>query len=145
MFIGLRHLGLLKSSPVLGPNTVTNGTFDVDLTGWTTTIGGTGTVVQSGGAAVITGDGTNTSFLAQSLTVVVGQQYILQLDVINQQIGVNIGTTLNGGQTVSNSILTVGTGKTIVFVAQANPTFISFGKSAVAGSTIDNITVRSYS
>ena len=119
---------------------ITNGDFPTDLSGWTTSIGGTGTVVQSGGQCVVTPDGTNVSGLSQPITTVIGQTYLVVVDISNSAPNIRIGTTAMGTQ-VLNQFLSIGK-NLISFVATATTTHIGFAKSTAAATNIDNVSTK---
>ena len=73
----------------LGSNVVTNGTFDTDLTGWSTNDFSNGSIVQSSGTALITSNGgSGYPSIWQQVSTIVGERYIVKANFSNNTTGV---------------------------------------------------------
>ena len=125
---------------------VTNGGFDSDLTGWTNSSTGTGSVaVVSGRAVFTTVNSSNRAILDQSFTTVAGRAYKLELNGFDASAATGaiwVGTS-QGGSTLLN-IINVGTGThSGVFVASGTTTWLRLIGVFNAGTIdFDNISVR---
>ena len=132
--------------PVLGPELVTNGSFNGGITGWTITNGGSATVDGSGYR--ITNVDTGASTISQSLVTEVGKRYFVSFGVLGFGGGatsgqIRIGTTA-GAFNVEFSAQLVGSWP-ISFVATSTTTFVSVAAnsgSIGAYGSYDNISVR---
>lgn len=119
---------------VLGPELVTNGTFDADLSGWSTT-----TFTWDSGTAVASA--TNPSISQGGLTFTAGRTYEIRITSSNV-VGGTMWIRLSGGTAVSSPTFSNGsfvfrltsTGNTTLLVEKATGT--------VTSATIDNISVR---
>ena len=115
---------------VRGPELVTNGTFDNDLSGWVA-----GAWVWEGGKAKLIGDGS-TQTLIQPNVFVIGRWY-----------EVTFGTSFTGGsvgfQNSAGSIIASGSTGTVraIWVADTSTLALKRVFGTVTG-TIDNISVR---
>jgi hypothetical protein len=126
---------------------VTNGDFATnDLTGWTDSSTGTGSVDASTGAAVMTTvDSSNRARLDQSVTTVAGQRYVIQATASSASAStaaIFVGTTQGGSNLVNQT--SVGDGfYGITFTATTTTTWIRFFGVFDAGAvTFDNISVK---
>jgi len=73
----------------LGSNVVTNGTFDTDLTGWSTNDFSNGSIVQSSGTALITSNGgSGYPSIWQQVSTIVGERYIVKANFSNNTTGI---------------------------------------------------------
>ena len=100
---------------------VTNGTFDSDLTGWTDSDdSGATSAWQTGGYLGLTGDGTNFAKRDQEVSVFeVGTDHALSIVVTRGPVGLRIGYTMGGDELFAETQL--GTGyHSIAFTPQAN-------------------------
>jgi hypothetical protein len=134
----------------LGPELVTNGTFDTDLSGWTTELISDATFAYSSGQAVLdTGaSGENSNFF-QNITTVVGKVYTITFDfeVLSASAAVNVRSMNSTGiKTIERYDLSASTGTysgTFTFVATNTSTRIRCqGLSNLAEIAFDNISVR---
>ena len=128
---------------VIGPELVTNGTFDTDLTGWTDDSTGAGSTSQSGGQAVLTGAGTSDQgILFQTFTTVTGNVYRLTLDRPTSSVIVQLGAAGSGSSNIHQSSNSSGP-IDHVFVALSTSTTVTVRNFNVVGdSAVDNISVR---
>jgi hypothetical protein len=127
-----------------GAELVTNGTFDSDTTGWTSS---NAILSVNNGEIVITNDGAVYGFAFQELQTEVGKVYQYSIDVnyTGDPARVRIGTTWNGDQIYEE--LNIAQDKTIVvnFVALTTTTYVRIGLQAnVDGhsSNFDNVSVK---
>jgi trimeric autotransporter adhesin len=127
--IKLATLSDTDTTNVTGSELVTNGDFSNGTTGWTDYTGGTNfSVVNGQFVAVDDAD--------QAITVVAGNTYVVNCDVITG-LGINI---YGNGQSTGNAIAYVrsATNKVTTFVAPTNEISVYI----YAGATVDNISVR---
>lgn len=119
--------------PALGPEAVTNGTFDTNLTGWLQTAGGWS---WSGGKATLTGDGNPQSIYQPCLTV--GSLYLIEFDVTASGGGGQIGFSNAGG-----GIIAQGSSGRVSAYWVADTVNLSFKRNTgTVNGTIDNVSVR---
>lgn len=128
----------------LGPELVTNGTFDTDTTGWAPV---SATLSVSDGNMVV----TNTAAFGRAIQGVdsePGENYLLGIDFINSA-GANgvyrLGTTSNGEDVSSNTVLTSTQSVNKMINALSAETFItvSTNRADVSYETQwDNISIR---
>ena len=132
-------------APILGPELVTNGTFDTDLTGWTIGDATKGTAVQSAGRAVVTNvhaNGSTGGFtsIIQPQATVVGRTYLITANTAGTS-GVAVSNLASGAAAFAS---TTATGNIILrFVATAATTYlVLYVNSATDAATanFDNIT-----
>lgn len=129
---------------VIGPELVTNGTFDTDTSGWADTNPGQTSWNASGyldyDASIGSGIGPY-----QSFTTVVGKAYVAEAEVISTTgsvaVRVGSGSTPNSGIATSSALSSAG--KIVVsWVATSTTSFI-YLRAATAGVTSwDNISIR---
>jgi hypothetical protein len=127
----------------LGPELVTNGTFDSDLTGWSDISTGTGTAVFDDGTALLTTvDTFNRGILTQAVTTIAGSVYQCSIELTqdNGNTYSRIGTTPNGSEIYTFPNPPVGV-QTITFVATGTTTYITLNVSS-GSINFDNISVR---
>jgi hypothetical protein len=124
---------------VLGPELVTNGTFDANTTGWT---------LSSGSASVSSGQvtisGASTRYLTQAFATVVGQSYKLSGTIVTS--GATFNAIRKADDIVASSnvvtfISTVGTGSGF-FTATATTSYIVLQVNDAGACTFDNVSVR---
>jgi hypothetical protein len=121
---------------VLGPELVTNGTFDTD-TAWTK---GTGWTISGG---VATTASSNSGTLDQSITVVAGKIYRVKYTITGWVAGqAQIG--FSGGTTVLGPLSGTGNGTRTFYISAVtgNNLFRVFKNSSLDSFSIDNISVR---
>lgn len=120
---------------VTGPELVTNGGFNTDLSGWDISAStAPSTVVWSGGQAVFQTDGTNSARLRQSFSLVVGKTYRFTH-------GAGAPSAFLGTAVGGNQYGTVSGGSSLVFTATSSTFWISY-TTAVNGTVVDNVSVR---
>ena len=138
----------------VGPSTelVTNGTFDTDISGWSTASSfAFGTVTWDGvGALLLTKDATSPSYIGASaaITTVVGKTYLLTFTKGGSSPtsgGVHLGTAAGGSQYLSLASLGSGAGTyRYQFAATATSAHLTplLGTAASISGTFDNISVK---
>jgi hypothetical protein len=125
---------------VLGPELVTNGTFDENVNGWTPV--GSGTFVWSNGAGVFTRVVDGNDGVRQSFPTVSGRHYRVSVTVTagsSARIEFNSSGNPFPGNIVSNG--GVGT-YTVILAATSSTMFVALGRASNGTVTYDNITVR---
>jgi hypothetical protein len=138
----------LWGTETLGPELVTNGTFDTNLTGWTVSATATASVpVWASGRIKLVSDGSGFSIADQQLTTVAGKQYKLSLFLTYPGTGTvdyRIGTTQGGGEIIGISSVSAGGTTTISFVATGTASWIRVrtGSLEATGYLLDNISVK---
>jgi hypothetical protein len=125
----------------LGSELITNGTFDTDLSGWTTS--GT-TSVESGRGKIETDSG----YINQQITTEIGKRYIATADIENGTASLvfKVGTTLDGFEyeriiySTDNQVEKAQ----IIFTATTTTTYVgvSVGGSGDFVGYIDNASVK---
>jgi len=125
----------------LGEELVTNGTFDIDTSGWTP-LGSTLSVV--GGKLQATDDGGGSA--NQTVTTVIGMHYILSVEAevgtaTAYQIVLGDGTTYNEYYDASSAITKT---HTVAFTAISTTTAIGIAAVNPAGGTalFDNVSIK---
>lgn len=129
---------------ILDSETITNGTFDTDIAGWTDNSVGSGAIAHNGVANamdLIAAASSDFGIAEQSLTLGISQ-YTLTLDVIDQTLTFNIGTTSGAGD-IATGTVTAGLAKTINFTPSVKGTvFISLeNQNASTTGKVDNISI----
>jgi hypothetical protein len=128
---------------VIGPELVTNGTFDTDTTGWTAGSGATLSVV-SGQLNVFCPAPDTFVNANQAISTVAGGVYKIVATKVSQDASSDWGvaTTPTGARFAEFVRSETGT-KEFVFVAQGSTTYIQLSSQAADGTAIyDNISVR---
>jgi hypothetical protein len=151
--IKLATLSDTDDTDVTGSELVTNGTFAGNLNNWDNNSSGTGSVVYDSGtgAAKFTRvDGNNNGILAQGMSLVSGQKYVLSFDVAtgtttNVQIRGYISSTNTTGTVLENSFaVSAGNSYGITFIAPSGEDGLEF--RGITGTNtvlyLDNISVR---
>lgn len=125
------------------PELLINPGFDSGLTGWTVTTGGGGSVAVTNGVAVVTGGGAGNTYIGQGFTTVVGKVYVVKVDNPGgSTLSLNIGTALNGSQTLNTSVPIGGKDVMFAFVATATMHYIGTLRNAVGTVSMDNVSVK---
>jgi hypothetical protein len=130
---------------VIGPELVTNGTFDTDTSGWTANADAV--VTWSSGEIVVQRVTGSIDTAIQEITTEVGKVYYISADTTDLTAtgSLKIATAAGGGLNASTfeSATGVNTTLSVIFIAQTTTTYIALGGNA--GGTIssyDNISVR---
>ena len=125
--------------------TVTNGTFNTNLNGWTNESEGGGSVTWvSPGQAQFAGDGVDRGILAQTLAVAladVGQEHALRIIVINGPITFMAGTSDGDTSYIARTSLDTGT-HSLAFIPLGQSVFIRFESYLQYTVNIDSCTIE---
>ena len=126
-----------------GSELVTNGTFDTDISGWTTQAGGS-TFTVSSGQLTISRSAVDPGYVYQTISTTAGNVYYVTFGVIdNGPIDLRVGTSPAGLQITSSGIKSSAGTYTLAFVATGASTYISLVNTSYSTSfTIDNISVK---
>ena len=118
-----------------GPELVTNGSFDADLTGWTLA----GVPNPSWSSSVVAMSGT--ADLRQSFPTTIGKNYMLTFTASGSRGNsfINVGTASGDNSVLNLFIPTTGRA---VFTALSTTTHLRFLASMGNNFTLDNISVR---
>ena len=133
---------------VIGPELVTNGTFDTDTSGWT----GTATVVSwNNGVLRATDTDGGIGYINQNVALELGKVYLVTCDIVaNSMTGtslIQLGTSVGSGQ-LGFVLVPSGVTGTFSFVSSASTT--TTGRLGVRNTAavandfweIDNVSVR---
>jgi hypothetical protein len=118
---------------------ITNGTFAIDLTGWTDADeAGAASTYGAGGYMALTGTGTNSAIRYQLVTVVEsGTQHSLRILVERGNVVLRIGSTIGGAEFLSDVNLGAGD-HSITFTPNAN-FYIQFSAISESTAQIDTV------
>jgi hypothetical protein len=136
--------GAAASFTLSATELITNGTFNADLSGWTVTNVGASTVTwDATGKASFQGDGTNTAYIQQAVTTVVGQSYLMTYDTNSLAIQTAAYTGVNKtGTNLGLTNLSVAAGG-LIFVATTTTTYITFSRGSSGSPTLlDNVSTK---
>lgn len=128
--------------PYTAGELIANGTFDADLTGWTT---GAGAPSVSGGELVL--DGTGSPQAAQSVVqdvaVFAGRTYRLSLTATSGAATVRIGTTADDDALSETAVVAASpvAAQTISVVPTESPMRITLRVAAGGAATLDDVTL----
>lgn len=131
---------------MLGPELVSNGTFDSGITGWTA--GLLATVESSAGLLKVTPTGTAAGYAWTSFQTIIGHTYKLSYTDFSGTSAIGRLRAGNAPDALQNFNLIKGTAPvsgSLVFTAQYDTTYLTLTEAdGVAGTylTIDNISVR---
>ena len=128
---------------VIGPELVTNGTFDTDTTGWTA---GTGLIsVSSGQMTIDRNSATLYDVAYQEITTEIGKVYKLDFDVIDDGVSnlFKMIVRTPAFSLIVNKDATTGS-HTVFFVATTTTSYVHLVPSGTTTNTaiVDNISVR---
>lgn len=128
------------TAEVIGPELVTNGTFDTD-SDWT--VGGTEASIASGVASFSSSAAYNVDYVQQSIQVYTGRVYLVEVEISNYVSG---GARLDrvGAQTVEDNFGTGDGRKSVIFTANttSNAVFRFMPSTSGFEGSIDNISIR---
>ena len=134
---------------VSGIELVENGTFDTDVSGWST--GGTSTITYSNGTIVVDRNGeTNPDEVCyQSISTIAGRVYKYTVDVVDDGSFNSASVRVTNATTGGNDLITAptytnGTDQSITFEAESSTTVIHLVCSGSVNNicTFDNISVK---
>ena len=137
---------MLDKSKGLGPELVTNGTFDTDINGWTDASSAGGRIEWNSNGYIDLIVETGNAFARQQLTVTPNSRHELTFDVIQyvgagNNIQVRVGTSAGGQQIFVLNI--TGTGpKKIAFTPTDSTVWLQFSEFTAGTATLDNVSVR---
>jgi hypothetical protein len=127
---------------VIGPELVTNGTFDTD-SDWTKDPLSSGVLwVISGGNALIDGSQASSSDIFQNITVTSGSVYAISFDVTVNSGSVQVMARNAPWSSIPSSTITTSGSYQIVRTASLTTVPVSFRAVGGANISIDNISVR---
>jgi len=139
LVVPAHHFNPTNPTPV-GPEVVTNGTFDTDLSNWVDATTGSSTFVWNNGTAELFKGVGSTAAVYQSLSLVEGAEYQLTWDDAGTGGNVRVGTSAN-----AQNIVAITTSKDVTFTAGA-ANFLQFNCGTNnATAILDNISVRKVS
>lgn len=123
--------------PDYGPERVTNGTFDTNLSGWN--LGGSTTITWVDGKMSVAGDGTNSSQARHTLTnLKVGALYEVSFDVDTNIVAAGFEVGVTGFNYAAQSL-----GRTVKYVtATATTAVFMIGRTSVTAGFVDNVSVK---
>ena len=128
----------------LGPQLVTNGTFDTNIAGWTSQAGSTISWVSGSLEGVASSGSSNLAF--QDITTVSGRSYRYTATVRCASGNINVDAWLAGFggliTRVTANAPTTNQTVSLVFVAGGTTTRIGLGPSVATTFYLDNISVR---
>lgn len=123
----------------LGPELVVNGTFNTDLTGWSTTSStAPGTVIWNAGVAEIETSGGGTGRMVQAVPTVIGRVYRFEY---SGTMTTRLGTTSGGSDVKALNTLGRSDVGPFDFVATSTSTHISVVDST-DGRFVDNFSLK---
>ena len=132
---------------LLGVELVTNGTFDADTSGWQSA--SDGKLNATGGNLVVTGNAGDVAYAsAYPMTLEIGKQYILYVDVISftQSADIRLGkvVTATDYAHISEAEVTAGTTYTISFTVTTTSTvwITLYGFGDGGSASFDNVSVK---
>ncbi len=131
-------LSSTDTASLVASEQVTNGTFDVDLSGWTQTGNNANNFWEfSAGKARVVSDGGFTP-LQQTTSLVVGKRYCLTVDVTKTAGSVKVGTN----STVDNISSSLAAGANSIFFTASATTLYFSRVPGVVDCTIDNVSLK---
>ena len=136
----LRNQGGYSEQQFYFDSLVTNGTFDVDVSGWTHVPHGAGAVSWSSGTMSLDAvDASNRAKVWTSVSTEIGRKYTLVFTTTASISHFNIGTTAGGYQIKANSNISAGTYSN-TFTATTTTTYL-YHETWVTGGVLDNVSV----
>ena len=130
---------------VIGPELVTNGTFDTDISGWINDSAAGGSIAWNPAGYIDIINATGTARVYRNATVQSGKIYLLSFDAIASPSAADffyVGSTTNNAQILNGQGIVAGRNE-FVFLATstiASLGFRNFGTGTT--TTLDNISVR---
>ncbi len=138
-FTNLRLRFYKTQGLLLQSRTISNGTFDSDISGWSSISSGSGAISFSSGKLALTSSGGGNE--ARAVTGPIANYGIgtttVTVDVGTNSVVYKVGTT-SGASDIATNTLTAGTGKTFTFTPTSNGNiYLTF--QSTANATIDNV------
>lgn len=134
---------------LLGPDIVTNGTFDTNITGWTPYASGGGStagiVWDASGKLSVAGNGTGTSGVSAPITTTIGVTYEVTIVVAGQATNfIILNAAPASGGPIASILAFPGVPATCTlrFTATTSTSWIYFYRGNVGAALIDNVTAR---
>jgi hypothetical protein len=132
---------------VIGPELVTNGTFDTDISGWTDASSGTGSVgYQSGGALLTSASSLDRGIIRQQISTEANKVYVFSAQITSTTANTNyvrVGQSVGSADRISFSGSGVGTYEGYFRGGAGGTVWIEVGGVFGAGTTtVDNISVK---
>ena len=146
--IKLATLSDTDATNVTGSELVTNGTFDSNITGWTST---DGNISHQSGALRLQGDGSSTSYprVYQAITTVVGETYTVTADMVGGNAiawYLRVDTSSGGNGNLYNSNNLTAATHAGTFTATSTTTYIILQVTSTIPAPnyrdFDNVSVR---
>ena len=127
-----------------GPELVTNGGFDSDVSSWST--GGSGSATFNNGRLHLANTASNFGYVYQSITTEIGKTYIVEGNFTKTSWNciLRVGTSANN-ETNGNLGLNTSGRFELSFTATATTTFVTFiinNNSSGSNAYFDNVSVR---
>ena len=121
--------------------TITNSGFDSSLTGWTDDSAGTGSSSwETGGYAVLIGDGSDVGAIYQTVTVTeTNQEHAVRITILDAPVTLKIGTTV-GGRDIFDGELSPGV-HSLVFSPSGDFT-LHFSNRKKYGARLDSVAIE---
>lgn len=124
-------------------DTITNGDFATDLTGWTDGDTGSGASIWSSGAMALKGDGTGGyGRRSQALTVTVAAKRTIRIVVDNSEVEVLLGTDGVDSGDIFSGTLKRGT-HSLTFTPAATPVTITLRNGAAFSADVSDVSYES--
>jgi hypothetical protein len=121
----------------LGPELVSNGTFDAGLSGWTVVQPTAGSVSPTGGGCrIYSADGS--AALVEQTALIVGRSYLGTMDVVVVAGSCSVTDGVSAPYTTASTSGSIS----FFFVATSTKFVIRRGSAGVNDITIDNVSVR---
>lgn len=125
--------------------TITTGSFDTDLTGWSDNddVGATSAWL-TGGYMSLLGDGTNYAIRRQTLTIAGGDQNVehaLSIVVTRGTVELNVGTTSGGSEYISAKRLRTGT-HSIAFTPTGGTVYLQLSANFPVAVLVDKCDIE---
>lgn len=125
-----------------GVELITNGAFPADISGWTATVTGTGTVAWNAGVARLNQGAAGTARIAQSIAIAANTAYILEFDVIGAALSFQVGSADGLADIVAAATYQVGHHRVQKPVAVGTTIWVQWLATANANSDLDNVTAQ---
>lgn len=134
-----------KSAVLVDNSRVTNTDFATNITGWTDSSNGTGSIAWDAGDQrmnlVGVGSGNEAIASQQISSLNTGTTlYKIEMDVFDGPVTVNIGASA-GSSSIATGTLTAGTDQSYTFLSTASSFYISIENSASSTVQVDNISL----
>jgi hypothetical protein len=126
-------------------STITNPNFTSDISGWTDASGaGSSTAHDAGGYADLTGSGTTSAVLYQTVTVSGGDvsaEHGINIVIFQSDVLVKIGTSGASSDEIFNGVLSVGTHS--LLITPASDFTVTLSNSEKFSALVDSVDIES--